>query len=123
MLARLTLAAAALATTLTAAGCAEGQYRTTDGRSWPGGVVFEAAVGKWVVQHSAEHDLSCATVRVTLEGSSSTDWIVEGCGQRATYRFVESGHTWEPLRVSRVSMTECMVDCPPSMGTAAIPGQ
>jgi hypothetical protein len=119
MLARLALAAVAL---LSAIGCAEGQYRTTDGKSWPGGVVFESTLGEWVVVHSAEHDLSCPTARVTLPGSSNTDWIVEACGQRATYRFVESDHTWQPVMLSRVTMTGCSVDCgPPVVGAAAPP--
>jgi hypothetical protein len=116
---RLALAAVAL---LSAAGCAEWQYRTTDGHSWPGGVVFESALGEWVVVHSAEHDLSCPTARVTLQGSSSTDWIVEACGQRVTYRFVASEHTWQPVLLSRVTMTGCSVDCgPPVVGAAAQP--
>jgi hypothetical protein len=101
------------------AGCAEWQYRTTDGRSWPGGVVFENAQAEWVVTHSAEHDFSCANNRIISEGSSSQDWIVEACGTRATYRFVAQGHTWQPLMVSRVAMNECSVDCGPLAGAPA----
>jgi hypothetical protein len=111
MCVRFALASVAL---LSVAGCAEWQYRTTDGRLWPGGVGgFETPLGEWVVVHSAEHDLSCPAARVTLQGSSSTDWIVEGCGQRVTYRFVASQHTWRPLMVARVTLDQCSVDCAP----------
>jgi hypothetical protein len=117
--ARLTLASVAL---LSVVGCAESHYRTTDGQLWPGGVVFETATAEWVVVHSAEHDLSCSTARVTVQGSSTSDWVVEACGQRATYRFAESGHTWQPLLLSRVTMEGCSSDCGPPATAARSPG-
>jgi hypothetical protein len=116
MWARLTVASVAL---LCATGCAEWHYQSTDGQSWPGGVVFENAPAQWVVIHSAQHDFSCPKARVIGEGSSSEDWIVEACGQRATYRFVGAEHTWQPILVSRVVLNECTVDCGPMAGAAA----
>jgi hypothetical protein len=113
MLMRVALGSLALAAALAAGGCAEWRYQGTDGTSWPGGTVFEGKLASWVVVSSAKHDLPCDTPKITGEGSLEVEWVVEGCGQRVTYRYLPSGHTWKAALVSRIAMNGCVADCPP----------
>jgi hypothetical protein len=94
----------ALATGLSMSGCSEYRYIATDGDQVYGGTVFDNKVASWVVVKSAKHDIPCASPALLGEGSFDREWVVEGCGQRLTYRFFAwAGHSWQPALVSRVS--------------------
>lgn len=93
-----------LALLLSAGGClSEWQYSASDGTKAPGGTVFENKSASSIVVQSAKHDIPCDSPAVAAEGTLDVPWVVQGCGQRLTYRFVTSDHTWQSALIARVA--------------------
>jgi len=96
-----------VAIALSAGGCSEWNYAVNGGSTVPGGTAFETKTASWVIVRSAVHDIPCETPAIAAPGSLDVDWVVQGCGQRITYRFLAwAGHTWQPVVVARVAMPE-----------------
>ena len=57
------------------------------------------------IQRSGAHDLRCPAEQVVARRLEGKEYAADGCGQRATYKFVqEPGYVFRVLLIARVSL-------------------
>lgn len=95
---------------LTCPGCITVDYVATDGqvfRETGASVGTDLAIR--AVTASAARDLACPAAQITAHALPGGDLVADGCGKRATYRWVREGSPWShlvyhPILMSRFSL-------------------